>query len=73
MEEERERHSCAVVVVQSLETCNVRGGNTEEQDGTPLLAALEVTLSPLPVCGDGKTDRHGQWLEMAQTFCIPHL
>lgn len=55
MEDERERHSCAVVVIQRLETCNMQGGNTEKQDVPPLPAALGTALSPLSVCGLGKT------------------
>lgn len=46
MEEERERHSCAVVVVQSLEMCNMQGGNTEKQDSPPLPAVLGTALRP---------------------------
>lgn len=30
MEEERERHSCAVAVIQNLETCDVRGGEQRQ-------------------------------------------
>lgn len=38
----------------------MRCEDTDKEDGTPLLAVLETSPSPLPVCGDGKTDGHRQ-------------
>lgn len=56
--------------VWKLITCE---GNADKQDGTPLLAAPETALSPPPVCADGKTDSPRLPVEMAQSFCTPHL